>query len=76
MAENVIVALITSLSPVIVSIIAITSNNKVIGVKIDALEKKQDKHNGLIERMVAVESSSKSAHHRLDRIERNENNED
>lgn len=30
------------------------------------LEKKQDKHNGLIERMVKVEESTKSAHHRLD----------
>jgi len=30
------------------------------------LEKKQDKHNGLIERMVVVEQSTKSAHHRID----------
>ena len=34
--------------------------------QIDRLEKKQDKHNGLIERMVIVEQSTKSAHHRLD----------
>lgn len=33
------------------------------------LEEKQDKHNSLIERMVAVEQSTKSAHHRLDNIE-------
>jgi len=30
------------------------------------LETKQDKHNGLIERMTIVEQSSKSAHHRID----------
>lgn len=30
------------------------------------LEHKQDKHNNLIERMVRVEDSVKSAHHRLD----------
>lgn len=32
------------------------------------LEKKQDKHNNLIERMVVVEQSVKSAHHRIDGI--------
>ena len=37
--------------------------------KLTALEKKQDKHNDLIERMVRVEDSTKSAHHRLDNIE-------
>lgn len=30
------------------------------------LEKKQDKHNNLIERMVTVEQSIKSAHKRID----------
>ena len=34
--------------------------------KLNMLEKKQDKHNNLIERMVRVEDSAKSAHHRLD----------
>jgi len=38
--------------------------------RIKELEKKVDKHNGLVERMVVVEQSSKSAHHRLDRIEK------
>jgi len=36
--------------------------------RIRFLEKKMDKHNGLLERMVAVEQSAKSAHHRLDKI--------
>ena len=39
--------------------------------KLTTLEKKQDKHNNLIERMVRVEDSVKSAHHRLDGMERN-----
>ena len=34
--------------------------------KLISLEKKQDKHNNLIERMVRVEDSTKSAHHRID----------
>lgn len=36
--------------------------------KLTALEKKQDKHNNLIERMVRVEDSVKSAHKRIDDI--------
>ena len=36
--------------------------------KLIDLEKKQDKHNNLIERMVIVEQSVKSAHHRIDDI--------
>ena len=36
--------------------------------KVNELGKKQDKHNGLIERMVKVESSAASAHHRLDEL--------
>lgn len=34
--------------------------------RIKELEKKVDKHNGLVERMVKVEESTKSAHHRID----------
>lgn len=37
-----------------------------ITTKISNLEKKQDKHNNLIERMTVVEQSTKSAHHRID----------
>ena len=42
---------------------------KYIEEHIKRFEDKQDKHNCLIERMVAVEQSTKSAHHRLDYIE-------
>lgn len=37
--------------------------------KLSNLEKKQDKHNNLIERMIRVEDSTKSAHHRMDTFE-------
>ncbi len=42
---------------------------KYIEEHIKRLEEKQDKHNCLIERMVAVEQSIKSAHHRIDSLE-------
>ena len=41
---------------------------KYIEKQIARLEEKQDKHNCLIERMVKVEESTKSAHRRLDEI--------
>ena len=34
--------------------------------RLEQLEKKVDKHNGLVERMVAVEERSKSNTHRID----------
>lgn len=37
--------------------------------RLNELEKKQDKHNNLIERMTIVEQSAKSAHHRIDGLE-------
>lgn len=36
--------------------------------KLENLEEKQNRHNNLIERMVRVEDSVKSAHKRLDKI--------
>jgi hypothetical protein len=38
--------------------------------RIKELEKKVEKHNCLVERMVVVEQSTKSAHHRLDHLEK------
>lgn len=43
---------------------------KFIEQQIKRLEDKQDQHNGLIERMVVVEQSVKSAHKRLDNREK------
>lgn len=45
-----------------------TKTLKYIEEHINRLEEKQDKHNSLIERMVAVEQSTKSAHHRIDEL--------
>ena len=38
--------------------------------RVEQLEKKVDKHNSLVERMAVCENSVKSAHHRLDALER------
>ena len=43
-------------------------SNKLTTYRIEQLEEKVKKHNNLVERMVAVEQSTKSAHHRIDEI--------
>ncbi len=53
----------------IVYAISIGSLGGTILTKLKYLETKQDKHNGLIERMVVVEQACKSAHHRIDSCE-------
>ena len=63
---------------IVISAVAILVSSTVTGLitsgnviyRINQLEKKVDKHNGLVERMVVVEQSTKSAHHRLDEIKR------
>jgi tetrahydromethanopterin S-methyltransferase subunit G len=69
MGETVIVAIVTGCASLLSAILTgIVTSGKTI-YRIDQLEKKVDKHNGLVERMVVVEQSCKSAHHRLDHIE-------
>lgn len=51
-----------------VYLISIGTLGGTILTKIGNLEKKVDKHNGVIERMYRCEESLKSAHHRIDEL--------
>jgi hypothetical protein len=70
MSDTVIIAIISSGAAVLSAVLTgvITSSKTIY--RIDQLEKKVDKHNCLVERMVVVEQSTKSAHHRLDHLEK------
>ena len=37
-------------------------------LRLEQLDKKQDKHNGFMERLAITEQSTKSAHHRIDEV--------
>ena len=50
------------------SLAGIMTANRLTVYRLEQLEEKVKKHNNLIERMVAVEQSTKSAHHRLDEL--------
>jgi len=54
----------------------VVTSIKYIDEKIDRLEKKQDKHNSVIERMVVVEQGLKSVFHRIDSVEEKLDKED
>ena len=77
--NEVIASLLTALAGGIPAVVAVVlsnrSHDKVIdermkntNEKIDELAARVEKHNNLVERMVIVEQSTKSAHHRLDDI--------
>lgn len=68
MESTVMVAIITGCASLFSAILTgIITSSKTI-YRIDQLEKKVDKHNGLVERMVVVEQSCKSAHRRIDEL--------
>ena len=65
--ENVIAVAICSLVGTLVgSLAGIMTANRLTNYRIEQLEEKVKKHNNLVERMIIVEQSTKSAHHRID----------
>jgi cell division protein FtsL len=70
MSDTVLVALISSGAAIISGVITGITSSRLTIFRIDQLERKVEKHNNLVERMVAVEQSTKSAHHRIDGLER------
>lgn len=64
MTDVIIVALVTTAVQVVGSIL----NSRLTIYRIDQLEKKVEKHNCLVERMVIVEQSTKAAHNRINEI--------
>lgn len=68
MSTEIVVAGLSLLGTLGGSIIGILTANQLTKYRIEQLEKKVNKHNNLVERMIVVEQSTKSAHHRIDEI--------
>lgn len=66
--STIIVGVLSLIGTLIGSLSGIFAANKLTTYRIGRLEEKVNKHNNLIERMVAVEASAKSAHKRLDEL--------
>lgn len=68
MAPETVVAICSLIGTLVGSLAGIMAANKLTTYRIEQLEKKVEKHNNLCERMIVVEQSTKSAHHRLDEL--------
>lgn len=71
MEPEIVVALLSLVGTLGGSFLGVLASNKLINYRIQKLEKKVEKHNNLVERMVLVETEVKSAQHRLDSLEHN-----
>ena len=76
MQTEIIVAIIAFIGTLVGSYFANSKTTAVMQEQIKSLKEdintlstRVDKHNNLVERMSAVEQSTKSVHHRIDRIE-------
>lgn len=68
MKTEIIVALISFAGTLLGTLGGIIASGRLTAYRISQLEKKVEKHNNLVERMIKVENSVKSAHHRIDEI--------
>lgn len=68
MSAEVTVAILALIGTLAGTFGGILTSARLSNYRIEQLEKKVDRHNGLIERMVAVENSLKSAHKRIDEL--------
>jgi hypothetical protein len=66
MQPEIVVGILSLIGTCTGSLAGVMASSKLANYRIDQLEKKVDKHNNLIERMVRVEGSSAAAHERID----------
>lgn len=68
MEPEIVVAICSLVGTLVGSLAGIMAANRLTNYRIERLEEKVKKHNNLVERMIIVEQSTKSAHHRLDEL--------
>lgn len=67
---TIIVAALALIGTLAGSWLGVRESNRLVNFRLEELEAKVMKHNNLVERMASVEASAKSAHHRIDELER------
>lgn len=67
---TIIVAAMALAGTICGSWLGVRESNRLVNFRLTELEAKVMKHNNLVERMASVEASAKSAHHRIDELER------
>lgn len=76
MNTEITISLISFLGTLLGTLGGIIASGRLTIYRISQLEKKVEKHNNLVERMVKVENSVKSAHHRIDELRRENDEKD
>ena len=76
MNTEITVSLISFLGTLLGTLGGIIASGRLTIYRISQLEKKVEKHNNIVERMVKVENSVKSAHHRIDELRRENDEKD
>lgn len=66
MESEIAIAVCSLVGTLVGSLAGIMTANRLTNYRIEQLEEKVKKHNNLVERMIIVEQSTKSAHHRID----------
>ena len=66
MENEIAVAICSLVGTLVGSLAGFMTANRLTNYRIEQLEEKVKKHNNLVERMIIVEQSTKSAHHRID----------
>lgn len=69
MNDTIFVAIISLFGTLTGSFGGVLAAQRLTNFRLESLEKKVEKHNNLVERMVTVEQRSKSNTHRLDELE-------
>ncbi len=70
MNSEILVAVISFAGTLLGTLGGIIAASRLTVYRISQLERKVEQHNNLVERMIKVEDSVKSAHHRIDEVRR------
>ncbi len=74
MLNDYIVSIVSILGTCFGSLLGVVASAKLTNFRLEALEKKVDKHNNFAERVPVLENTVKSINHRIDDIIREEKN--
>lgn len=68
MDTNIVIALITSASSLLVAVVSVIMNNRILGYKVDELKKQVEKHNQVVEKVALLQQETSTQWKRLDEL--------
>lgn len=68
MEPNILIAIITSASSLLVAVISVIMNNRILGYKVDELKKQVEKHNQVVEKVALLQQETSTQWKRIDEL--------